>query len=190
MARSQRRLYEIQVQAGQGMRSDSVPANGLAGDSHQPFRNLSGLCSHPLHSCLCSLPAGSGKVLGGGSSSPLSAGLPGVHLAPIPCHAAGSGLPNSGTGERWWRFSCWMSGQDFPEEKPTMVRLCHGAECGDACKDVPKGGFISVGSWTGLCFGEGEVPLWLTAPSTFSSHSHLNWAVFSKRWRPSSSKHH
>lgn len=58
-----------------------------------------------------------------------------------------------------------------------MVRLCHGAERGDARKDVPKGGFISVASWTGLCFGEGEVPLWLTAPSTFSSRSHLNRAV-------------
>ncbi|KAM6035118.1 cell cycle and apoptosis regulator protein 2 [Theristicus caerulescens] len=94
-----------------------------------------------------------------------------------------------------WEASCQPKAEKgpslppLPEEKRAMVRLCRGAERGDAgCRDssgVPKGGFISVSAWTGLCF-EGEVLLWVTAPSTFSSRSHLNRAVFS-RWRPPSS---
>ncbi|KAM6232034.1 uncharacterized protein M6G45_014765 isoform 2-T2 [Spheniscus humboldti] len=52
---------------------------------------------------------------------------------------------------------------------------------------APVAGEAHDGAWTGLCFGEGEVPLWVTAPSTFSSCSHLNRVVFSRRWRPPSS---
>jgi len=65
-------------------------------------------------------------------------------------------------------------------EKPAAVRLCRGAE---PSSGVPKGGFISVGAWAGLCFGQGEVPPRVTAPSAFSARSHLNRAVLSRTWR-------
>lgn len=97
-----------------------------------------------------------------------------------------------------WEASCQPKAETgpllppSPEEKPTM-RLCRGAQHGDAgcCANSDhsqKGGFTSVGAWTGLCFGEGEVPLWVTAPGTFSSFSHLNRVDFSRRRMSPSSK--
>ncbi|KAM7080770.1 LOW QUALITY PROTEIN: cell cycle and apoptosis regulator protein 2 [Ciconia maguari] len=84
--------------------------------------------------------------------------------------------------------SCQPKAEKGPSLPPSPEKLSRGAECGDAgCRassDVPKSGFTSVGAWMGLCFGEGEVLLCVMAPSTFSSHSHLIRAVFSRRWSP------
>lgn len=187
--------------------SHRVPANGPTEDSHQPFQDLSGLWSCSLHSCLHS------QQQEGVMGVQLLAfcwttwGMP-------DCSVLGVQFASSGTSGRWWWFSCQAPGAACPsleewealcqpkaEEGPSlppspaampmMVRPCCGAERGDAgCRPAlisQKVPFISAGAWTGLCFGEGEVLLWVTIPSTFSSCSHLNQAVFSRWWRPRSS---
>lgn len=203
------------MRAGQGMLSGiagvslRVPANGPAGDSHQPFHHLSELSGPiPFVPVFAASLLASGKVLWA-SSSLLSAGLPGAPLTAVLHRATGSSLPNSSNGwevvvvvvflpflpspggvgslvpaqGRDGTFAASIAGGEAHHEGPST--LMPGAV---PARMSQKGGFTSVGAWTGLFFGEGEVPLWVIAPGTFSSLSHLNRVDFSGRWMSPSSK--